>query len=130
MPMGCARLLPVKKGYMYIDSWVNANVKKCNKLNFYTTSGLQLLFCGNWSSNDAPTWRHFACILKNRGFKLKTYSPSLCKASRSYPCHYFSNCMWNEWCHVSASLMNQFPQNSNCILLNWLNCGQIAASSM
>ena len=21
--------------------------------------------CGNWSGNDAPTWRHFACCLKN-----------------------------------------------------------------
>ena len=23
------------------------------------------VFCGNWLGNDAPTWRHFACSLKN-----------------------------------------------------------------
>ena len=67
-------------------------------------------FCGNWSTNDAPTWRHLACSLKKRIYwkysmftsvfqdwyspfsqphlQQKANSPSLRKAS-------FSNCLQN-----------------------------------
>ena len=30
------------------------------------TSSIQLFFCGNWVSYDAPTWRHFACSFESK----------------------------------------------------------------
>ena len=31
----------------------------------FSCNSIQVFFCGNWSSYDAPTWHHFSCSLKN-----------------------------------------------------------------
>ena len=84
-------------------------------------SSTQLLFCGNWSSNNAPTWHHFACSLKvscvcfyllevlqcsplffrtdtlfSPCFQPTANSPSLRKASRNNPLPHSSSCMEND----------------------------------
>ena len=43
----------------------NKNLDEEDRSTFMiSNSNIQLLFWGNWSSNNAPSWRHFVCSLK------------------------------------------------------------------
>ena len=42
------------RGHDSLSEWTNA----------FHMSSIQLLFCGNWSSNDTSLWCHFVCSLK------------------------------------------------------------------
>ena len=58
-----------------INGWKTVNVVKNKQksniiglkfLQDFLVSYTSALVCGNWSSNDAPTWRHFECSSKKR----------------------------------------------------------------
>ena len=77
----------------------------CSK-SWHKASSIQLFFCGNWSSNNAPTWCCFPLL-----FWPTKHSPSLQKASRSNPHPLFSNCVQNDIMSVHCCLASFCKKN-------------------
>ena len=94
----------------------------CLALGCETSVVYNWSFCRKCSINDPPTWCHFACSLKKgHGLVQEAFwSEGECVVCLKQGGKVLFFKLHAKWRYIGTSLVQQFPQKNNCLLLRHL----------